>query len=539
MDDRGARAVPAAIGTVSRLAIFFICVLLVQFYSRAFQAVIPAGNPDEPAHVVTGLMVHDYLVSGFHRSPMQFARDYYVHYPKVALGHWPPVFYLAQAIWMLVFPARHASLLVLMALLTAVVAAATFAFIAAEYGSLAAWCACLLMLTTPALAASSTQVMTEVPQMVLILGAMLSFGKFLDTRSWRFAAMFGLWSAVSLLTKGTGIALAGIPVFSVLLTRNWRLLQNWVFWIPLPIVLLLSGPWYLFAPFALHERTDAYGGPGIAARRLGLPPGIWAEEFGWIMGVLVLVGVLTTALARGGPRKGVRISATALVISATLFPFLFYAWELRHQAEAAPAFIAVAVAGAAWIASFEPWRGWPQSYKALGLIVGSLALGGWNVAHMNRQKPSEYRVLAHEIVQGPDRAILIAGNSVSEGSLISEIAQAEPRPGHYVLRASKILSEQDWMGAHQRDRFPNAAEMGSFLEGLPLDLLVVDDDGPPPFPYFGVLERVLSANPEVWRPLKVGAPGSMLRLYRRRNPPSLSADERERELAAIGGPPAP
>ncbi len=37
-------------------------------------------NTDEPAHYVTGLLVHDYLTEGFPHNPRAFADNVYVHY---------------------------------------------------------------------------------------------------------------------------------------------------------------------------------------------------------------------------------------------------------------------------------------------------------------------------------------------------------------------------------------------------------------------------------------------------------------------------
>src|SRR5687768_1549891 len=54
------------------------------------------GYPDEPAHYVTGLLIRDYIAQGLPQPPMAFAKNYYLHYPKVALGHWPPLFYMAE-----------------------------------------------------------------------------------------------------------------------------------------------------------------------------------------------------------------------------------------------------------------------------------------------------------------------------------------------------------------------------------------------------------------------------------------------------------
>jgi hypothetical protein len=50
------------------------------------------GYPDEPAHLVTSLMVRDFIAGLDFRYPWQFAQQYYLHYPEVAIGVWPPGF---------------------------------------------------------------------------------------------------------------------------------------------------------------------------------------------------------------------------------------------------------------------------------------------------------------------------------------------------------------------------------------------------------------------------------------------------------------
>ena len=91
-----------------------------------------AANADEPAHYVTGLMVHDYLARGFPSNPLEFAREFYSRYPKVAIGHWPPVFYIVQALWTSLFTASRASLLLLMAAISAALLTLTY-WLAARY----------------------------------------------------------------------------------------------------------------------------------------------------------------------------------------------------------------------------------------------------------------------------------------------------------------------------------------------------------------------------------------------------------------------
>src|SRR5262249_27514784 len=85
------------------------------------------GNySDEPAHFVTGLMVHDYLRAGDWTSPVKFAERFYIHYPKVAIGHWGLTFYVVQALWEALFGASRASVLLLMATTTSLLAISVY-----------------------------------------------------------------------------------------------------------------------------------------------------------------------------------------------------------------------------------------------------------------------------------------------------------------------------------------------------------------------------------------------------------------------------
>lgn len=104
------------------LAVVFLVSLLLtlawQWRGNAYQSEW-SGDPDEPAHYVTGLMVHDYIANRMPAEPMAYASRYYDFYPKVALGHWPPMFYVIQAAWTLLFTPSRISLLLLMATLGA------------------------------------------------------------------------------------------------------------------------------------------------------------------------------------------------------------------------------------------------------------------------------------------------------------------------------------------------------------------------------------------------------------------------------------
>src|SRR5688572_12835379 len=87
---------PSTLGTLSAALMFLALALALQIVRGSYHDEFN-GSPDEPAHFVTGLMVRDYVANGLPGSPMAFARDYYLHYPKVAFGQWPPILYVVQA----------------------------------------------------------------------------------------------------------------------------------------------------------------------------------------------------------------------------------------------------------------------------------------------------------------------------------------------------------------------------------------------------------------------------------------------------------
>jgi hypothetical protein len=71
------------------LVAFAVLIAGLQIYGGAYTAECDA-HPDEAAHFVSSLLVHDYLAQWPWPNPLPWAMDYYLHYPKVAIGQWPP-----------------------------------------------------------------------------------------------------------------------------------------------------------------------------------------------------------------------------------------------------------------------------------------------------------------------------------------------------------------------------------------------------------------------------------------------------------------
>jgi 4-amino-4-deoxy-L-arabinose transferase-like glycosyltransferase len=231
------------------LAVFCLC-LAVQvaslWLSGGFHAEFGA-HPDEPSHFITGLMVRDYLAAGAPSGAMRFAENYYVHYPKVALGHYPPLLYIVEAAWMLLFPPWRISLLLLEALLLAASATLLCFSMRREAGALVLVAAPILLILTPVVRYCAGMVMPEVLCLLLVIAAVLWWSRYLESQRWQHAAWFGVFAALAILTKQVALFLALVPPLTVLLTRRFGLLRRMHFWMPVPVVLALSLPWYLYA----------------------------------------------------------------------------------------------------------------------------------------------------------------------------------------------------------------------------------------------------------------------------------------------------
>ncbi|MDG2125342.1 MAG: hypothetical protein P8J87_16685, partial [Verrucomicrobiales bacterium] len=229
------------------LASLAIC-LAIQVHGTAFSTDLSA-HPDEPAHAVTGLMIRDYLAGGFLESnnPMAFAQNYYDRFPKVALGHYPPAFYILESVWLL--PARSipACIALIAALATTLL---TLCYICIrksfpDLPSLAAFLPAAAVPFVPMVGNSLVMVMSDLMLAVCCLGATMAFAKFAEKPSFKLALLFGILASAAGLTKASGLLLAIVPPTTCLLSGRIKLLLDKRLWVaPLPVALTVI-PWIL------------------------------------------------------------------------------------------------------------------------------------------------------------------------------------------------------------------------------------------------------------------------------------------------------
>lgn len=477
---RSALLASSATRNVCLFAFFLAIVVGLQWASGAYRAEF-GGYPDEPAHYVTSLMVHNYIVGLNWGSPVQFAQNFYNHYPKVAFGHWPPFFYVVQAFWMMLFSASRISIRLEIAFTTALLAYSVYREARRWFGGqVSAILAGLLTVCMPLVQRYTDEEMSEILLTLLCFWSVIYLARFLDSGRWQDNALFGFCFSLAVLTKGNGWLLAGVAALAIMLTREFRLVLGKQFWIAPGIVTLLCVPWQLLTLQIAERGWAGENTPNYTVTAF--------REFGVILLQLAGIGLaglalLGIAVAVLGPvlHRAVE-SRPAVMFSLILCTWVFHALvpagvEDRKMLIAVPALVLFIFTGGFWLADrlpfslrFTDWR-----RPAVAMAGGcAFVLGVFAIPHQTHYGFIE---VARFITSRPDLrhdTILISDNSVGEGLLVSEIAMREPQPTDVVVRGTKVLANVDWGGTTYHCLYSTPEQVTQAIDNLHVNLVVID-----------------------------------------------------------------
>ena len=446
----------------------------VQWAGGAYQAEF-CGAADEPAHMVSSLLVRDYIRQWPPPDPMPWAIDYYLHYPKVALGHWPPGYFALQGGWWTIFAPGRASAMVLNAL-TAAAAAVLFLLLARRIRP--GWPAYVftgLLLVSPHVQQAAGQMMSDLASLTAFLATFLTLTRFFEQPSNRRLLATGAAVGAALLIKATAVVLLPAVAGAIAADRSWRRFGV--------SPRLLAGAVAAGVPLAAWYVWQN----GAGTIRLLYWGGVLAQ-IPWTIAYLPAVaGAGLLALAAGGMllarRRPVILCTAAGLISFAVTSYVVRAIrEPRHWIAALPLILLLAMAALDWL-----WR--RHRVAALAAAAAGLALFPFA---FYRQPVRGFTAMAAQLPR-PGRFLVSSPNGWSEGCFIAAASLTEPRPSSTILRATKVLARTNWNGDRYAALAATPEEMERLLDENAVGTVVAHTPGdePPAFAHHELLVRTV------------------------------------------------
>jgi hypothetical protein len=481
----------AALGTALTCLLF---ALLLQWTNGAWHADL-AGDPDEAAHAVTSLMVRDYLTDALPKNPLHYAQDYYEHFPKVALGHYPPGYYLVTSLVLIPFP-QVVTLIALQAVFCGILGWQIFQLGHRLTGPFGAWLAAMVFVALPMVQKVASCVMSDLLLAIWCLAAVQAWLAYMRRPGVWMALLFGFMAAAAILTKGAGLSLALVPPVSLLLAWEFRLLKKGSFWLaPLPVI-VLAAPWMLYSVRFTQEGMSSTSGMAYVMKALPFYAKGIVQVFGPLVAVLVVLGLLRVLISLLGKRPAspdvavlwsliVGTLAVALVVPAGL--------STRYLVPAGGAFVLLAMGEVCyWIAFFqkknsglltESGRGWVGVAAAAVVAGATIGMVGWSAPKI----ASGFNEAVTQLELGAGDASskrgtwMVSSDARGEGAVIAAAAFGLSSRKDWpltVLRASKEISSSDWMGRGYETQFKSADELLKRLDHLKVDCVIADESVP-------------------------------------------------------------
>lgn len=435
------------------------------------------GDPDEAAHAVTSLMLHDYMAGGWGTPPMVFARDFYQAFPKVALGHYPPGYYLLAGIWLMPASSIHA-LLVLQAVLAAVLSALVYRMASRLVGLSASIVTAALLSLLPVCLQNVHLIMSDLLVLILCLAAALLWRDYLSRPTLARALGFGMLAAAAVLTKGSAMGICLIPPSTTVITRRWHLLKKPSWWLCGLPVAFLAGPWMLYSAPITAEGMLHIPLADFLPQALRYYAGMLPLILGWPLALLCIGGLARLLLLAAHRHSPLHTPSAAVLCgmvagAAAIILAIPAGLTERYLLPMLPALLIGAAALVTWIGRSLPALRWPA---LLALASCALLLPPWP----KKEVTGFSAAVRHTGVPRPGQqteAWLAVSDPRGEGAIIAAAAfdcQERAPSLLRIYRGTKELSTSDWMGRGYVLAFQEDSQLLDHLDKLQVKRVFLD-----------------------------------------------------------------
>ncbi len=469
-----------------------------------------AGYPDEASHFVTGVCLLDYCRKALGTNPLSFAESYYAHYPKVAFGHWPPVFYVLQALWYGVLGVSTLNALLLVGCITATASLILFLRLRRLYGTWIASLSICAFLWLPVVRRSTLLLMSDMLTGLFTLLAILAFCDGWIHGRRRYWLQFALWTLLAIGTKESGLTLLVFALIALpLLGGKTFLGRRNLYLMAIGFGLVLAVTLFLYAASGvLHSRDQPQAAMTLSELWQRLP--LLATFAGGVPVAMILIaafgaaGVLAIRKSAASRDQFVLAKIALIYLLTTLASQLAARTQVEDRYFLA-AYFPLAILFAQGLSSLQWTTNRITGKRAAGFVIAA-ACAILSIVAMPGGKMYErrtgYAEIAAAIPFDPRLpAILVSSDASGEGSFLAERLIRDSSRDGLVLRASKMLSNSDFLG-NRKLLTKSIDQVHEFLDGVPVRFIVLDMNGfidPFSRAHHRLLEDTLRRDPEQFR----------------------------------------
>jgi hypothetical protein len=465
-----------------------------------------ASQSDEAGHFMNGLVLRDYLRDGLGENPLTFAERYYLSYPKIAIGMWPPLFHTVLGLFMLASWPPQIAAIVLVALVNTWAGWRLYRIVTLFDTKLVGLLIAATFVGATANMGLTTAIMLDLPVAALTLEATYWLALFFVTGSRRHATVFGLFAALCCLTKGNGLAIILVPIILIALTRRPDLLRQPGLYIAAAIVLVFAGPFVAISfhldraigDFGWLSASDALGRAGYYSSYLWTQLGAPVI----LLSAMALIGSARRS-AIGSPTldSNVKSALAALAFAALAFHILnpHMSIATRYVSMAVAPLLGLVPVGADAVSRMIRQQKLRRPAQ-LALVTAAVIVAFLSAPAATKRVPIGARQTVDflETHGGlSDLSVLVISNEPGEGAMVSEVALRHPVPAATVMRGTKLVATDDWSGHHFKMLFASAGDLLRRLEDLHVAYLVMDySPGAKAIPFWGQVDEVITSYPD-------------------------------------------
>jgi hypothetical protein len=442
-------------------------------------------NFDESLHGMSGYFFLDAARDLPFSHPGRYAQLYYAHYPAISgLIHWPPVFYLCEALSFRVFgpSVESARFTVLCFSLFGI-----FFWYRLVKGFLGEWPAAFSSLAfslVPSMLLYEKSVMLEVPALAVCTAAIYYWVRYSQDERARDLYIFAIFTALAALIKYTTFYLAPFCLFLTFALKKWRLVLRWRTVLALAIIagvisyyyyLLFTLHWGAMSNFTHVQRSNPLAG-------LVYYLNVAREQLGWPLFLLSIAGMLSSRW--WDKSNGSKVMFSWIAACYVTFSILEIK-QGRHVLFWVPALVYFS-------AGFLLSDRWPKSVRLAGrstaiFLTCWAILFGWT---FQRPYVQGYAEVAQKIASASDRGVILYDANLN-GTFTFFLHQHDPQRRFVVLRKLLYVSRMKEEGGSV-ELLHTSEEILASLRHNGVRYIVVSEELEPEVPIQQTLRKLLT-----------------------------------------------